>query len=80
MLLSSYLATTEMVEYLHNFTARCGHMSRLLSIGRSAEERDIWVLELSDHPGVDEPKPQFKYVANMHGDEPSGRQLLLALC
>ena len=49
------------------------------SIGKSAQGRDIWALEISDAPGVSEPEPAFKYVGNMHGDEPSGRQLLLRL-
>lgn len=59
--------------FLHNFTNRCSSMSRLLSIGKSVEGRELWALELSDKPGVEEPEPSFKYVANMHGDEPSGR-------
>ena len=49
------------------------------SIGKSAQGRDIWALEISDAPGTLEPEPAFKYVGNMHGDEPSGRQLLLRL-
>jgi carboxypeptidase D len=36
----------------------------------------LWALEISDKPGADEAEPNFKYVANMHGDETSGRMLL----
>lgn len=39
----------------------------------------MWVLEISNNPGVEEQKPNFKYVANMHGDETNGRQLLMGL-
>ena len=55
---------------------RCGDMARLFSIGKSGRGEDLWALELSSAPGVDEPKPRFKYLANMHGDEPTGRLIL----
>lgn len=43
------------------------------SVGKSAAGTDMWALEVSDKPGVTEAEPKFKYVANMHGDETSGR-------
>jgi hypothetical protein len=58
-------------------TGRCGAISRMFSIGRSGRGRPLWVLELADHPGAHEAEPNFKYVANMHGNEPLGRELLL---
>ncbi|EIE24879.1 hypothetical protein COCSUDRAFT_14223 [Coccomyxa subellipsoidea C-169] len=64
---------------MRGYAHRCGAISRLFSIGESVEGRPLWALEISSRPGVEEAKPSFKYVANMHGDEPSGRQLLLAL-
>ena len=43
------------------------------SIGKSSKGVDLWGLEISHAPGKDEKRPNFKYIANMHGDEPSGR-------
>lgn len=57
---------------------RCQHIAQLRSIGTSVNGRPLWVLEISGHPGHDDPKPHFKYVANMHGDEPSGRCVFAA--
>lgn len=54
------------------FTSRCG-ISRVFSIGKSVKGTDLWAMEVSNNPGVEEAKPKFKYVANMHGDEPTGR-------
>ena len=58
---------------MRGFVKRCSHMARMFSIGTSVHGRDLWALELSEKPGLAEAKPNAKYVANMHGDEPSGR-------
>lgn len=51
----------------------------LVSIGQSVLGRDIWCLEVTDNPGVDENEPEFKYTANMHGDETVGIEISLRL-
>lgn len=48
-------------------------MTAACSVGKSAGGQEFWALEISDKPGVVEAEPYFKYIANMHGDETSGR-------
>lgn len=52
----------------------------VLSAGKSVEGRDLYVLHLNSNVrkrGL--LTPMFKYVANMHGDETIGRELLIYL-
>ena len=56
-----------------NYVQRCGNISRLFSLGTTPNGNELWALELSAAPGKIEAKPNFKYLANMHGDEPVGR-------
>jgi Zinc carboxypeptidase len=65
--------------HLHTYVKRCGAISRLDSVGQSADGAQLWVLTLGGDLAAEKPRPAFRYIANMHGDEPSGRQLLLGL-
>merc|ERR1719510_176675 len=51
------------------------------SVGKSVEGRDLLVLQITR--GVQKEremgKPMFKWVANMHGNEALGRQLVMFL-
>ncbi|KAK2077281.1 hypothetical protein QBZ16_004915 [Prototheca wickerhamii] len=61
------------------YSRRCSSIARLHELGRTVEGRPILALELSKSAGREDGKPHFKYVGNVHGDEPTGRVLTLAL-
>jgi hypothetical protein len=47
------------------------------SIGLSHEGRDVWMVKISDNPGVNENEPEMLYTAVTHAREPQGMMLLI---
>lgn len=61
-------------------SARYPNLTALYSIGKSIQGRDLWVMVVSSSPYEHMiGKPDVKYVGNIHGNEPVGRELLLHL-
>ena len=75
----SYHNYNELTDFLTNISNQYPDITSLKSIGQSVQGRELWVMEISDNPGVNEIEPEFKYIANMHGDETVGRELSLYL-
>ncbi|XP_038994472.1 carboxypeptidase SOL1-like isoform X3 [Hibiscus syriacus] len=74
-----YMTNSELEKAVKEFGRRCSHISRVYSIGKSVQGFPLLVIEISDKPGKEEPEPAFKFVGNVHGDEPVGRELLILL-
>ena len=77
--LEEYHNYNELTNFLNEIADQYPEITFLESIGQSVQGRELWVIEISDNPGVNEIEPEFKYVANMHGDETVGRELSLYL-
>uniref|UniRef100_A0A8D0DUM9 Carboxypeptidase M n=1 Tax=Salvator merianae TaxID=96440 RepID=A0A8D0DUM9_SALMN len=76
----TYHHTNEVEGFLKMMRRNYPSITHLYSIGKSVRGRDLWVLAVGRFPtqhkiGI----PEFKYVANMHGDETIGREMLLHL-
>ncbi|GMH21562.1 hypothetical protein Nepgr_023404 [Nepenthes gracilis] len=78
-LTQGYMTNDDLENAVMAFGERCSNISRIYSIGKSVNGFPLWVMEISDNPGREEPEPAFKFIGNVHGDEPVGRELLLFL-
>ena len=71
---------SSLTDLMHRYAARFPGITRLYSIGRSVRGAELWAIEITDRPGVHESgEPEFSYVANMHGNEVTGRETVLYL-
>merc|ERR1712038_656767 len=72
---------TEMAEVLQQIHNRCPDITRLYTLSEtSVNGVPLYVLEFTDRPGKHELMgPEMKFIANMHGNEVLGRELLLHL-
>lgn len=75
-----YTHYEELQQLFSSLVQKYPNLARVSSIGKSVEDRDLLYIEISEN--VRERKlgePMVKYVANMHGDEAVGRELLVYL-
>ncbi len=79
----------DVAEGFHDYAAMTTELQRIAgafpeittleSAGKSVEGRDLWLLKVSDNAATEEDEPKLLYIANMHGDETVGRELMIYL-
>jgi hypothetical protein len=76
---SDYPSFAENEKELKSLAKTYPQIVKLYSIGKSAKGLNLWVVKLSKNAKLDDSRPEFKYVANMHGDEIVGREMMIHL-
>ncbi|KAL3278688.1 hypothetical protein HHI36_016225 [Cryptolaemus montrouzieri] len=71
----------EVIQILEDLHLKCCNITRLYTLSEtSVTGLPLYLIEFSTKPGQHEIlKPEFKYIANMHGNEVLGRELTLKL-
>lgn len=78
--IGTYHHYDEVVSMFSKLNSRYPQIAKLHVIGTSVENRNLIAMQITDHVDIVEPgEPMFKYVANMHGNEAVGREVLIAL-
>lgn len=67
----TYTQATADLNTIHNAYPT---LTRLISVGKTGQNRDIWAMEITDNPGTEEDEPEFLYTGQIHGDEPVGME------
>jgi len=68
-LVNQYRTFEEIISFLESINQNHPEITSLFSIGKSIENRDIWCLEISDNPGLDENEPEILYLGLHHARE-----------
>jgi hypothetical protein len=74
-----YLNYTALTQWLQNLQSQNPDIVSLRSAGKSVQGRELWYVVLSDNASVKENEPVTSFIANMHGDETAGREVMVSL-
>lgn len=76
---AGYPTPEESAQQLMDVAKAHPDLAQVFSIGKSVQGRDLWVIKISKNISQSSHLPEFKYIANMHGDEIVGRELMILL-
>lgn len=77
--LNGYPTPEEIEKQLKDLVKGHEEFVKLYSIGESHEGRKLWTLKFSDNVELNEIEPEVKFIANMHGNEIVGREMMVRL-
>ncbi len=69
----------QMTTELRSLAAAHPDLVTLNTAGKSVQGRELWYLKIAKNAAQDSDAPKLLYIANMHGDETVGRELMIYL-
>ena len=76
---NSYPSFSEFEAKLKKMAHDYPERAKLFSVGKSIKGHPLYFLKIAKQPEVDAHLPEFKYISSMHGDEITGRELMVML-
>uniref|UniRef100_A0A674A8H4 AE binding protein 1 n=1 Tax=Salmo trutta TaxID=8032 RepID=A0A674A8H4_SALTR len=71
---------SDMVTMMKSVSEECPNITSMYSLGRSSNGLDILAMVISGNPTEHEiGEPEFRYTAGLHGNEATGREMVLLL-
>ena len=76
--MGGFRTLSEIESYLDSLHSEYGSIcTEKFSIGKSHQNRDLWVVKISDNPDMDEDEPEVFYNSLIHAREPAGAASVL---
>jgi hypothetical protein len=75
--LGAYNNYSDLTALLDAYATNHPSICRKLSLGKSVQNRDLWAVKITRDPDLELDKPEFKYVATIHGNEVLGTEMSL---
>ncbi|MBN8553922.1 MAG: DUF2817 domain-containing protein [Deltaproteobacteria bacterium] len=76
---SDYPSFEDLTQTLMDIHAAYPDLTELTSAGKTNEGRELWVMQISKHILDSALLPEVKYISSMHGNEITGRELMVLL-
>ncbi len=77
--LGAYNNYADLTALLESYATNHPSICRLVSLGQSVQQRELWALKITRDPDLAADKPRVKYVSTIHGNEPLGTEMCLYL-
>ena len=75
--LGAYNNYSDLTALLDAYATNHPSICRKLSLGKSVQNRDLWAVKITRDPDLELDKPEFRYVATIHGNEVLGTEMSL---
>jgi len=75
--LGSYNNYSNVTAMLNGYAVSNAAVCRLVSLGKSVQNRDLWAMKITSNPDTAADKPEFAYIGAIHGDESVGMEMCL---